>query len=330
MNRNKKTAKRAMGMALAAVLLLSPLSYLGTETAYAATTYYNQKTEKTVTRGVTYEKSSRMTDAGIQNIHVLKVDLTESTLQFKEVESKTDYGLKETVKKLLTDNGAVAGVNSDFFGLSGSYSAAFGPIVRDGEVISAGTSINKGEGQYAAFFMDENGNPFFDYFTMTAKCGNEKKMMELASLNKVTSMVFPIYLDRNAMTNTSGLDNRFQNLVKFVVQNDTITQISEKGETVAVPEDGYLIVMSGDYRDKAAYMFEVGDQMTLDINSSVNLDGMETAFGGGGKLLVDGKIVEADSPERHSAFPRMARPQFSWLWTAEGTALAQHTGKWAC
>ena len=166
MNRNKKTAKRAMGMALAAVLLLSPLSYLGTETAYAATTYYNQKTEKTVTRGVTYEKSSRMTDAGIQNIHVLKVDLTESMLEFKEVESKTDYGLKETVKKLLTDNGAVAGVNSDFFGLSGSYSAAFGPIVRDGEVISAGTSINKGEGQYAAFFMDENGNPFFDYFTI--------------------------------------------------------------------------------------------------------------------------------------------------------------------
>ena len=82
------------------------------------------------------------------------------------MESKTDYGLKETVKKLLTDNGAVAGVNSDFFGLSGSYSAAFGPIVRDGEVISAGTSINKGEGQYAAFFMDENGNPFFDYFTI--------------------------------------------------------------------------------------------------------------------------------------------------------------------
>ena len=306
MNRNKKTAKRAMGMALAAVLLLSPLSYLGTETAYAATTYYNQKTEKTVTRGVTYEKSSRMTDAGIQNIHVLKVDLTESTLQFKEVESKTDYGLKETVKKLLTDNGAVAGVNSDFFGLSGSYSAAFGPIVRDGEVISAGTSINKGEGQYAAFFMDENGNPFFDYFTMTAKCGNEKKMMELASLNKVTSMVFPIYLDRNAMTNTSGLDNRFQNLVKFVVQNDTITQISEKGETVAVPEDGYLIVMSGDYRDKAAYMFEVGDQMTLDINSSVNLDGMETAFGGGGKLLVDGKITEANSIVAKGRQPRTA------------------------
>lgn len=306
MNNHKKAAKRAVGMALAAMLLVSPLGNFGAETAYAATTYYNQKTEKTVTRGVTYEKSSRMTDAGIQNVHVLKVDLTESTLQIKEVESKNDYGLKETVKKLLTDNGAVAGVNSDFFGLSGSYSAAFGPIVREGEVISAGTSLNQGEGQYAAFFQDENGNPFFDYFTMTATCGNEKKLIQLASMNKITSMVFPIYLDRNAMSTTASLDKRFQNLVKFVIEDDTITAISEKGETVAVPEDGYLIVMSGDYRDKAAYMFQVGDQMTLDINSSVNLDEMQTAFGGGGKLLVDGKIVEANSIVAKGRQPRTA------------------------
>lgn len=306
MNRNKKLAKRTVGTVLAAAMLISPLSYFGTETAYGATTYYDQKTEKTVTRGVTYEKSSRMTDAGIQNVHVLKVDLTESTLEIREVESKSEYGLKEPVKKLLTDNGAVAGVNSDFFGLSGSYSAAFGPIVRDGEVISAGTSLNKGEGQYAAFFMDEDGNPFFDYFTMTARFGNEKKTIELASLNKVTSMVFPIYLDRNAMSSTASLDKRFQNLVKFVVENDTITYVSQKGETVAVPEDGYLIVMSGDYYTNAAYMFAAGDAINLDITSSVNLDEIDTAFGGGGKLLVDGKITTANSIVAGGRQPRTA------------------------
>lgn len=65
MNRNKKTAKRAMGMALAAVLLLSPLSYLGAETwRMRQRPIITRKLEKTVTRGVTYEKSSRMTDAG--------------------------------------------------------------------------------------------------------------------------------------------------------------------------------------------------------------------------------------------------------------------------
>lgn len=301
----RKLVKRTIGMALAAMMFVSPLSMFGTETAYAAT-QYEMKTEKTVTRGVTYEKNSRMTDAGVQNIHVMKVDLTESTLEIREVESKGDYGLKETVKKLLTDNGAVAGVNSDFFGLSGSYSAAFGPIVRDGEVISAGTTLNKKEGQYAAFFMDENGNPFFDYFKMTAKFGNEKKMLELAGMNKFASLVFPAYLDRNAMQNTSSLDKRFEKLVKFVVEDDVITYISNEGETVTVPEDGYVIVMSADYRKNAAPMFAVGDAVVLDINSSVNLDEMETSFGGGGKLLVDGKITTANSIVATGRQPRTA------------------------
>lgn len=305
MNRNKKLAKGAIGMALAAMMLLSPLSYFGAETAYAAT-QYEMKTEKTVTRGVAYEKSSRMTDAGVQNVHVMKVDLTESTLEIREVESKGNYGLKETVKKMLTDNGAVAGVNADFFGLSGSYSAPFGPVVKDGEVVSAGTTLNKSEGQYAAFFMDEDGNPFFDYFTMTAKFGNEKKMLELAGLNKFASLVFPAYLDRNAMNTTSSLDQRFEKLVKFVVEDDEITYISNEGETVTVPEDGYVIVMSADYRKNAAPMFEVGDPVVLDINSSVDLDEMETAFGGGGKLLVDGKIVEANSKVATGRQPRTA------------------------
>lgn len=306
MNRNQKLKKRAVGAALAAMMLLSPASvFVGGELAYAAT-YYEQKTEKSVTRGVTYEKNSRMTENGIQNIHVLKVDLTESTLEIREVESKSDYGLKETVKKLLTDNGALAGVNADFFGLSGSYSAAFGPIVRDGEVISAGTSLNHTEEQYAAFFMDENNNPFFDYFKMTAHFGNGKKTLELASLNKVTSMVFPIYLDKNAMTNTASIDARFGNLVKFTVMNDTITAISAPGAVTQVPEDGYLIVMSQEYRNNAAPMFAVGDAVSLDISSSVDLDNIDTSFGGGGKLLVAGATAKASSIVAGGRQPRTA------------------------
>ncbi|MBQ5589095.1 MAG: phosphodiester glycosidase family protein, partial [Anaerotignum sp.] len=302
---NRKMVKRTIGMALAAILFASPLSMFGAETVYGAT-QYEMKTEKTVTRGVTYEKNSRMTDAGVQNIHVMKVDLTESTLEIKEVESKGGYGLKETVKKMLTDNGAVAGVNADFFGLSGSYSAPFGPVVKDGEVISAGTTLNKTEGQYAAFFMDEKGNPFFDYFTMTAKFGNEKKMLELSGMNKFASLVFPAYLDRNAMNDTASLDKRFEKLVKFVVEDDEIKYISQEGENVTVPADGYVIVMSADYRKNAAPMFEVGDEVILDVNSSVDLDEMDLAFGGGGKLLVDGKITTANSKVATGRQPRTA------------------------
>ncbi len=306
MNRNQKLKKRAVGAAMAAMLLLSPASVLlGGELAYAAT-YYEQKTEKDVTRGVTYEKNSRMTENGIQNIHVLRVDLRESTLELKEVESTTEYGLKETVQKLLSDNGAVAGVNADFFGLSGTHSAAFGPIVREGEVISAGTSLNHDEEQYAAFFQDEDGNPFFDYFHMKASFGKEGKMIELASLNKITSMVFPIYLDGNAMQNTVSLDTRFENLVKFTVVDEEITAISQPGEVVEIPDDGYLIVMSQDYYNNSANMYAVGDMVYLYINSSVNLDEVETAFGGGGKLLIAGQTAPASSIVAKNRQPRTA------------------------
>lgn len=294
--------KRLMGAILAAVLTVSvPATW-----AFGATTYYNQKTEQTVTRGVEYEKSSRMTDAGIQNLYVLKVDLTESTLEFKEVESTTEYGLKETVKKLLADNGALAGVNSDFFGMTGAYSAPFGAVVNDGEVVSAGTSLNHDGDQYASFFMDENNNPFFDYFKMTATFANGAKAIELASINKVTSMVFPIYFDRQAAQSTADLDKRFDGLVKFVVEDDKITYISQPGETVAVPEDGYLIVMSKDYRTNAASTFQVDDEITLNINSSVDLDNMEFGFGGGGKLLINGTEAPATSIVASGRQPRTA------------------------
>lgn len=294
--------KKLTSFLLAAVLTVSVPSAW----AFAATTYYNQKTEQNVTRGVVYEKSSRMTEAGIQNLHVLKVDLTESTLEFKAVESTVEYGLKETAKKLLSDNGAIAGVNADFFGMAGSYSASFGPVLNDGELVSAGTSVNQDGDQYASFFMDGDNNPFFQYFKMNATFSNGEKSIELASINKVTAMVFPIYFDRHAADNTADIDKRFQDLVKFVVVDDEITYISQPGETVEIPEDGYLIVMSKDYRTNAASTFEVDDEITLNVNTSIDLDDMEIGFGGGGRLLIQGAEAPASPIVGSGRQPRTA------------------------
>ena len=275
-------------------------------TAFGAQTVYQQREQEAVTRGVTYEKNSRMTTDGIQNIHVVTVDLTESTLELKEVESKKEYGLKETVKSMLADNGAVAGVNSDFFGMSGKYSAPFGPIVRNGEVISAGTSINKERNEYGAYIKDEDGKSIFTYFKTWATFGNGERSMELASINKVTSMVYPICFDRNAAATTADLDKRFSGLVKFVVENDTITHISQKGETVSVPENGYLIVMSGDYYTNAASGFQVGDNVSMQVSATIDLDKIDTAFGGGGLLLNNGQTAPPSPIVAKGRQPRTA------------------------
>lgn len=295
--------KRLLAAFVAATLTFTAA---GVTTVFAAQTVYENKTQETITRGVTYEKNSRMTTDGIQDIYVLTIDLTESTLELKEVESKTEYGLKETVQKMLTDNGAIAGVNSDFFGMAGSYSAGFGPVVRDGELVSAGTSINQDKNQYGTYVKDKNGDSIFTYFKTTVKFSNSAKTIDLASINKVTSMVFPILFNREAATSTADLDKRFDNLVKFVVQNNTITYISQKGETVEVPENGYLIVMSGDYYTNAASVFKVGDPVTLQVSSTIDFDQIDTAFGGGGLLLLDGQEAPATDIVAAGRQPRTA------------------------
>lgn len=295
--------KRLLAAFVAATLTFTAA---GVTTVFAAQTVYENKTQETITRGVTYEKNSRMTTDGIQDIYVLTIDLTESTLELKEVESKTEYGLKETVQKMLTDNGAIAGVNSDFFGMAGTYSAGFGPVVRDGELVSAGTSINQDKNQYGTYVKDKNGDSIFTYFKTTVKFSNSAKTIDLASINKVTSMVFPILFNREAATSTADLDKRFDNLVKFVVQNNTITYISQKGETVEVPENGYLIVMSGDYYTNAASVFKVGDPVTLQVSSTIDFDQINTAFGGGGLLLLDGQEAPATDIVAAGRQPRTA------------------------
>lgn len=295
--------KRLLAAFVAATLTFTAA---GVTTVFAAQTVYENKTQETITRGVTYEKNSRMTTDGIQDIYVLTIDLTESTLELKEVESKTEYGLKETVQKMLTDNGAIAGVNSDFFGMAGTYSAGFGPVVRDGELVSAGTSINQDKNQYGTYVKDKNGNSIFTYFKTTVKFSNSAKTIDLASINKVTSMVFPILFNREAATSTADLDKRFDNLVKFVVQNNTITYVSQKGETVEVPENGYLIVMSGDYYTNAASVFKVGDPVTLQVSSTIDFDQIDTAFGGGGLLLLDGQEAAATDIVAAGRQPRTA------------------------
>lgn len=297
--------KRILAAVLTASIVCSAVAG-SVATVFAAQAVYEQKTTETLTRGVTYEENSRMTPNGIQNIYVVKVDLTESTLELKEVESKTEYGLKETTQKILTDNGAIAGVNSDFFGMAGKYSAGFGPVVRDGQRVSAGTSVNHDKNQYGSYVLDKNGNSIFTYFKTKAKFTNGARTMDLASINKVTSMVFPIYFDKQAASSTADLDKRFGDLVKFVVQNNTITYISKSGETVNVPDDGYLIVMNNNYYTKDAWGYKVGDTVSMQVTSTIDFDQIDTAFGGGGLLLLKGQEAPATNIVAAGRQPRTA------------------------
>lgn len=264
---------------------------IGGSVSVFADNLYSEKTEEIVTKGVTYGYEHRLATDGWQNIHTLTIDLTSDNVKIAPVESSTEYGLKETALKLLNDSGAVAGVNADFFGLTGAYSASFGPVISDGELISVGTDKNLNSKEYAAYFMTDTGNSFIDYLRFTADFVNDAgARLELASINKITELVYPMYFNSSAAPSTADIDKRIDGLVKIVVENDTITYISQPGETVTCPDgNGYVIIVKGTYADYANQNFHVGDHVSTRIESSIDLNSIQTAVGGAGRILVNGE-----------------------------------------
>ena len=109
-----------------AALLISACILCTSVNVFGATKLYDSVTREIVASGVTYEHNQRLNAEGWQDIHVLTIDLNSPNIELAPVESSGEIGKKDTVLKMLNDSGAVAGVNSDFFGMAGTHSASFG------------------------------------------------------------------------------------------------------------------------------------------------------------------------------------------------------------
>ena len=256
---------------------------------FGATTLYEQATSQRVAKGVTYEKKHRLTEEGWLDIYMLTVDLTNSNISVEPIQSKTEAGLREKVGKLLTDANAIAGANAAYFGMTGSYSAGFGTNIANGNIVSMDTDKNLSGNQFGTYFEDINGQGYFDYLTNHMEFyADGNSYFEFAGVNTITQMIYPVYLDRNLCTDTEAIDARFNNLTKIVVEDDKITKISSKGETVTIPEDGYIVVLSSEFADAYVGKFSVGQSAEFRITSTFDVDKINTAISGGGIILKDG------------------------------------------
>ncbi len=259
--------------------------------AYALTTYHMESTRETVTKGVEYIHSQHLTEAGLQHVHVLTVDLSDDTLSVKGVESAVDAGLRETTTKLLGDHGAVGGINGDFFHTNLTYSYSFGPLVEDGELLFANMVLNTESDQYGSFFMNENGETLFTYLNMSAKFTNGTTSIDIATINKIATVYRHVYIDRTVGTTTDIVDDNIEGIIKIVVENGQIINITEPSVVVDIPENGYVILIHNVNYGDAEKAFSIGDNVTFSYEASVDFDSMVTGFGGGSLLLKDGQTA---------------------------------------
>lgn len=257
---------------------------------------YVDKEVQTITDGLTYEKSERLYKSGWKDVYVLIADLTNPNIDVEILDSVTEHGLKKNVEALTKENNAVAGINADFFG-SGNPGSSMGQIIVDGNVNEAQNYYNASSNKYAGIFLDKYGNAFVDYIKSNLRLYNEKVSLELQAKNKITDFKKPVYFDRSIITNTQDLDKRNKNLFKIIVQDKKIIKKAGAGETVDIPENGYIIVMDKATASEKLALFNIGDNLNFTesykfvFREGKNISDVLTGISAGGEILRNGKPI---------------------------------------
>lgn len=253
---------------------------------------YEKITKETIAKSVVYTFNQQVTTEGLRDIHILQLPANDPYIKVNNTSSIKDFNKKESTASLLNNKNAIAGVNGDFFNMSGGYSIAEGATVYDGKVISTDNMNNMYKNEYSTFYTTKDGNPFIDYVkTDIDFLNNGVENIKVFSMNKVTDMEYASYIDGNAMSDTSPIDAKFENLFKVVIENNVVTYISKKGETVKVPSNGYVIVIKEASAEYFLTLIKVGDKTEIKINANMDYSAISTAIGGGGKLLQNGQVV---------------------------------------
>ncbi|MFV0503794.1 MAG: phosphodiester glycosidase family protein [Lachnospirales bacterium] len=285
------------------------LSSIFAMTTLGDTLYKFNKPEE-ISKGVTYIDSRRMTSNGYLNVHVLEVDITDENIELEPVINLSEKSKKSSLTNLLNTNGAIAGINGDYFGMAGKFSAAFSTEIKNSRVVSVNTGTNESENNYASFVVDINNNPFIEYMKVKTKFTvDEKEIINIFSINRVTDMVLPIAINREAFTSTAEIDGRFPNLYKLVVVDGVVTyesDINNLGETVEVPENGYVVLMNEKSAKDTEHHFSVGQKAELNVSANINIEEIKNTIGGAGQILKNGAIIYDTGDNVKGTHPRTA------------------------
>ncbi|MCL2190189.1 MAG: phosphodiester glycosidase family protein [Defluviitaleaceae bacterium] len=287
------------------------LSILLASTVNAAEVFFEYSTSRAPTRGVTYERLLQMTEVGMRDVHILRIPLNDPYIHIAPVASD-NVGLRETTSALLSGAYAVAGINADFFNVvPGNHAVHLGPMIYNGQLLAANLEANRYGNGLAGFFIDADNNPFFQYMNIDVHLylngGRNRRINFINNIgNTLDELMVFTYA---AMRDTGVLDARFPDTIKIVSDGRVITQITQDGQTVFIPEDGFVLVMpsTNEYRI-LSFQFSLGQSAQLAVENNLNLDlsRISSGIGGGGMLLINGEIAEDDGLVIAGRHPRSA------------------------
>ncbi len=263
-----------------------------------ASVLHSIKTEETVTKGATYINERLLMDKGWRNINVLKVDLSDSNILVAPMESATGLQ-RQTVLQMVQDSGAVAGINADYFDMSSNSSPSLGMLIEDGELSHGYNSnystlgINK---NMATFMIDQNNTPSMEYYGVAIRISSNGAFIGGAGTKNIVpnSITRPIVVDKTYYQTTNNIVTKHKTLYTLVVEDDRVTYRSKSGESVVIPDNGYVIMvpesLANEYYTKLKVGTSVMAEEILYLNSGVTtaVSNMKLGVGGSGIIMKNG------------------------------------------
>jgi len=237
----------------------------------------------------------RVTSGGLLSFSVLDIPLNDPYLQVGVFNSQIEYGLKQPLTTLLNQQGALAGVNGDFFGLAGRHSVSLGFEAVGGH-LSVHNDLNSSNNESASLILTDH-YALFDYVRPEIYLTlNGSAIFDVSMANMVTNLAFPTFLTHGYFTDTSCIDERLGLSYKLVVENNFITSITH--HTMQVPEDGFIVLMNPTIFANNSHLFYVGQVAQMNVSANIDINAVNAAISGSYRILHHGEVTAAANRNR--------------------------------
>ncbi|SHM29335.1 Copper amine oxidase N-terminal domain-containing protein [Caldanaerovirga acetigignens] len=279
-------------------LVLSQIFY-----AFAQEVVLHEESVKfPVTRGVSYEGRTIFTSSGWQKVHILTIDLTSENVDIDAFMNKNGLSERQILSKLVSENGAVAGVNGDFF-IMANPSSPIGIQIAGGKLIS--TPSNRSD--MASFALTYEKIPQILRFEFTGKIiAPNGASFDVGGINKLGDGYgkIMIYTPEFGKT-TPQVQATSPELTYAVVKDGRIASIFD-GRSAEIPEGGIVLAGGGGASSFLKNNFFIGDEVKIELHVTPDIANLKMALGGGAVLVDNGKIPASFSHNILGQHPRTA------------------------
>lgn len=291
---------------LVAALLVASMSF----TTIYGTVLYQERSEQTITRGVSHINDKLLMTDGWRNVNILKIDLDDSNVSVRPIEAANGTQ-RQTVLQMVTNSGAVAGVNADYFDMGSSNTPSLGMLIADNKLRHGYNSnyYTLGPNKNMATFMIDNSNtPSMAYYGVSIRINSNGNLIGAASgKNNISSSITrPVVVDSTYLATTNSIVSAHPTVYTIVVQNNVVTYMTRSGEGVTIPKDGFVIVvpqsMANEYYSKLSVGSNLEVEETIFVKDGLvqAVNNMKLGIGGSGIIMRNG---EAYTGPAHSVTP---------------------------